>query len=188
MSKILVVLGHPDAQSFNAEIFKTFVENLNHEKHEVQTLNLGEMKFDPVLRFGYREFMPPDDEISRSQELVKWAEKIIFIYPIWWASMPSLMKGWLDRVMTPGFAYHHEKLGMKGLLNSSAELWLTCDAPTIYYKLLVRTPVNLMKKNILKSCGIKVARVEIFGNTRGSSPEQRNDWLGKVTKVAKEEK
>ena len=181
--KILVILGHPDQKSFNHEIFATYVKNISRN-NEVKTLELGKLKFDPVLRFGYREIMPNDDETKTSREMLKWADKIVFIYPIWWSSMPSLLKGWLDRVLVPRFAYTNEKLGMKGLLNATAELWLTCDAPSLYYKILNRTPVNLMKNNILKNCGIKVTRIEIFGDTRNSSAEQREKWLARVAERA----
>lgn len=101
---ILVINGHPDKKSFSAAIFNKVIDNLDNEKHEIETLNLAEMKFDPVLRFGYRERMVEDTEITRSQELIQWADHLIFIYPIWWSSMPSLMKGWIDRVFTPGVA------------------------------------------------------------------------------------
>jgi len=181
--KILIILGHPDSKSFNHEIFTTYAKNAARN-HEVKTLELGKLKFDPVLRFGYREVMPSDNEMKTSRDLLKWADKIVFIYPIWWSNAPSLLKGWLDRVLVPHFAYTHEKLGMKGLLNATAELWLTCDAPSVYYKILNRTPVNSMKKNILANCGIKVSRVEIFGNTRHSTPEQRAKWLEKVAEGA----
>ncbi|MDR0955599.1 MAG: NAD(P)H-dependent oxidoreductase [Candidatus Nomurabacteria bacterium] len=183
--RILVVKGHPAAGTFNSEIFKTYVKAIRPENCDVETLDLGKMKFDPVLRYGYHKLMPPDAEIEKSQRLVQWSDKIVFIYPIWWASMPSLLKGWLDRVLTPGFAYNHANLGMQGhLAPRTAELWLTCDAPSFYFKILNRTPVKLMKNDILKSCGIRTTRVEIFGNSRASTPQQRENWLGKVRAAA----
>lgn len=186
--KILVVNGHPDLKSFNKVIFDIFVRNIDSRKDEIEILSLAELSFDLVLRQGYRERMPVDAEIMHSQKLVKWAEKIIFIYLIWWSSMPSLLKGWLDHVLTSGFAYRHEKLSMKGLLNANAELWLTSDAPSLFYKMIDHTPINLMKRNILKACGIKVRRVEIFGNTRNATSEQREHWLAKVALPAKNER
>ena len=108
---ILVINGHPDKKSFSAAIFNKVIDNLDNEKHEIETLNLAEMKFDPVLRFGYRERMEEDAEITRSQELIQWADHLIFIYPIWWGSMPSLMKGWIDRVFTPGITYRSNPRG-----------------------------------------------------------------------------
>ena len=109
---ILVINGHPDKKSFSAAIFNKVIDNLDNEKHEIETLDLAEMKFDPVLRFGYRERMVEDAEITRSQELIQWADHLIFIYPIWWSSMPSLMKGWIDRVFTPGVAYSSNHKGI----------------------------------------------------------------------------
>jgi putative NADPH-quinone reductase len=187
--KVLVVLGHPDAESFNADIYKAFVENIDRDKFEVKTLDLGKMKFDPVLRFGYRKFMKPDLDIERSQELVKWAEHIVFIYPIWWASMPSLLKGWLDRVLAPGFAYNMKGAGsIKHLTGRTAELIVTCGAPKFLYKFLDRSPIKLMSKHILAVCGIRVNKVLICGKANALSDEARRKFLEAVAKEAREAK
>jgi putative NADPH-quinone reductase len=184
--KILVVNGHPDAKSFNAEIFAEFVKSLNRRQHKVEILELGKLKFDPVLRFGYREKMPPDVCIARSQKLLKWADHIVFIYPIWWSSMPSLLKGWIDRVFTPGFAYNMQGVrSIKHLAGRTAELILTSDGPAFYYRWLSPLPVQLMKKYILGMCGIKTDKVQIFGSTRAASDETRQKFIGKVKKGAK---
>ena len=187
MSKVLVILGSPDAQSFNAAIFDTYVKNIDRQKNEVQTLNLSKMKFDPVLRYGYRQRMNPDAEIEHSQELIKWAEKIVFIYPIWWSSMPSLLKGWLDRVLTPGFAYNTQHTtSVKHLSGRTAELFMTCDAPAFYYRWMTPTPVRLMRQHILERCGIKTQRVQILGKARKISDTQRKKWLNRIATWAKE--
>jgi putative NADPH-quinone reductase len=185
MSKILVILGSPDAQSFNAAIFDAYVKNLDRQRHEVQTLKLGEMKFDPVMRYGYRQRMEADAEIERSQELVKWAEKIVFIYPIWWSSMPSLLKGWVDRVLTPGFAYNTKGItSIKHLRGRSADLFMTCDAPAFYYRWITPTPVRLMRQHILGWCGITTRRIQILGKARAISDAQRQKWLDAIAKLA----
>ena len=187
MSKILVILGHPDSQSFNAAIFDAYVKNLDQQRHEVQTLQLGEMPFDPVMRHGYRQRMPPCAEIERSQALVQWAEKIVFIYPVWWSSMPSLLKGWLDRVLTPGFAYNMKgAVSIKHLAGRTAELFMTCDAPGFYYRWIAPTPVRLMRRHILGLCGVKTRRVRILGKAREIGDRQRKDWLDKIAQWARQ--
>ena len=98
--KILVINGHPDMESYCQAIFQTIVSNLDTSRHEIITINLNEEDFDPVLRYGYRKRMEEDSFILRSQEWIQWADHLIFVYPIWWSSMPSLMKGWIDRVFT----------------------------------------------------------------------------------------
>jgi putative NADPH-quinone reductase len=183
--RILVINGHPDDQSFNAAIFAQYVRNIDVSHHQVRTLELGKLEFDPVLRFDYRERMGEDPDITTSQELVRWAEKIVFIYPIWWASMPSLLKGWLDRVLTPGFAYNMDGIHSVGHLSGrTAELWMTCDGPGFYYRWLSPLPWRLMKHHILRVCGIKTTRIEFFGNIKTSDDARRKKWLAKVATLA----
>ena len=202
---ILVINGHPDKKSFSAAIFNKVIDNLDNEKHEIETLNLAEMKFDPVLRFGYRERMEEDAEIVRSQELIQWADHLIFIYPIWWSSMPSLMKGWIDRVFTPGIAYSSNQKGIfvlnfitgrqfKRLLkNKTADIITTSQGPGWWYKIfsgIVSVPdsygVAVLKSAVLNHCGIKTKKVINLGNMNRDSntPEVRKKFLKKIADYA----
>lgn len=58
------------------------------------TEDFAQFSFDP---------MPP--EIQLEQQRVEWSEAIVFIFPIWWWSMPGMLKGWIDRVMAYGWAW-----------------------------------------------------------------------------------
>jgi putative NADPH-quinone reductase len=185
--KILIINGHPDAKSYSAAITAEFTKNLDKQRHQIENLELGKMKFDPVLRFGYRQKMPPNADIERSQQLLKWADHMVFIYPIWWSSMPSLLKGWIDRVMTPGFAYNMKSFYRHDghLSGRTAELILTSDAPAFYYRWLAPTPVRLMRNHILKLCGIRTTRVQIFGKTQAATDERRQKFLEQIKERAK---
>lgn len=184
--KILVVNGHPYEKSYVAELFKTFVNNLNADRFNIKTLELGKMHFDPVLRYGYSERMPIENDIELSQTLLKWADHIVFFYPVWWTSMPGLLKGWLDRVLTPGFAYNMKGFGtIKHLKGRTAQLFLTSDAPALYQRLIPNSPVRLMKKHILGLCGIKVIQSDILGMvTLPKQETMREKFIEKVAKSA----
>ena len=202
---ILVINGHPDKKSFSASIFNEIIENLNKEKHKIETLNLAEMKFDPVLRFGYRERMEEDAEIIRSQELIRWADHLIFIYPIWWSSMPSLMKGWIDRVFTPGVAYSSNRKGIfvlnfitgrqfkKLLKNKTADIITTSQGPGWWYKIfsgIISVPdsygIAVLKSAVLNHCGIKTKKVINLGNMNRDSNtlNVRKKFLKKIANYA----
>ena len=139
---ILVINGHPDKESYCQAIFQTIVESIDSKRHELEVINLNEEEFDPVLRYGYRQRMEDDLFILRSQELIQWADHLIFVYPIWWSSMPSLLKGWIDRVFTPGIAYSANNRGSfilnylrgkqfkKLLKGKTASIYATSMAPT----------------------------------------------------------
>lgn len=184
--KILVINGHPYEKSYVSELFRTFLDNINPDKFQIRNIQLGKMDFDPVLRYGYSKKMAEDKDIQRSQEALQWADHIIFFYPIWWTSMPSLLKGWLDRVLTPGFAYNMDGFKtIKHLKGRTAQLFLTSDGPALYQRLIPNAPVRLMKKHILGLCGIKVIKSDIFG--RAALPDRekaRRKFMEKVAKRA----
>lgn len=184
--KVLVVNGHPYGKSYVSALFKTFVDNLDTNKFSVKTLELGKMKFDPVLRYGYSERMEADKDIELSQELLGWADHIVFFYPVWWASMPALLKGWLDRVLTPGFAYNVKGLKtIKHLKGRTAQLFLTSDGPAWYERLIPNSPIRLMRRYILGFCGIKVVKSDILGLMAHANRElARKKFMDKVARAA----
>lgn len=203
---ILIINGHPDKKSFCKAIFDQFSENIDSEKHNIETLELGKMKFDPVLRYGYRKRMTEDTEILRSQELVKWADHFVFIYPIWWSSMPSLLKGWIDRVFTPGVAYSSNTKGtflvnyilrrqFKHLLKGkTAEIISTSMGPSWWSKLFggpISVPdsygIATLKSAVLVHSGVKTKKVMILGNMgrENNTLKIRQKFLEKVKKRAK---
>ena len=204
--KILVINGHPDSKSFSAAIFEKIVENLDKNKHEIETLELGKMNFDPVLRYGYREFMAKDEEIEKSQKLIQWADHLVFIYPVWWSGMPSLLKGWIERVFTPGIAYSSNTKGnfllnfmtgnqfKKLLKGKTAEVIATSMGPSWWYKIfsgIVSVPdsygVAVLKSAVLNHCGVKTRKVMILGNMgrEQNTLAVRKDFLEKVAKRAR---
>jgi putative NADPH-quinone reductase len=191
---VLVVLGHPDSESFNHAICDAYVAGLPPGV-EVEVLKLGELDFDPVLRFGYRKRMEPDPVIERSQELVKWADHLVFVFPTWWANLPALLKGWFDRVFTPGFAYNEDNsslltLGFKmvrHLEGRTATIITTYDGPPWYFWWTGVSPVRLVKRQNLALCGIKTTEVLTFGwvgSPKKDGPARRAAFLAKVTRTA----
>lgn len=184
--KVLVVNGHPYDKSYVSALFKTFVDNIDTNKFSVKTLELGKMKFDPVLRYGYSERMEADKDIELSQELLGWADHVVFFYPVWWASMPALLKGWLDRVLTPGFAYNVKGLKtIKHLKGRTAQLFLTSDGPAWYERLIPNSPIRLMRRYILGFCGIKVLKSDILGLMAHANRENaRKKFMHKVARAA----
>lgn len=161
---ILYVNGHPDAKSFHAVIQRAYVDGVDTEKHEVKVLALGELVFDPVLRFGYREFMSEDADILRSQELVKWADHIVFAYPLWWGAAPSLLTGWIARVFTPGFSYNSKGLThvTRHLKGKTADIIITSRAPRWMWALAGNSGATPLTKNLFFLTGIKKRKLFVL--------------------------
>ena len=185
--KILIINGHPDTESFVSALFNKYVENINQKKHDVKILNLSVMKFDPVLRFGLRKRMEPDKEIELSQELIRWTDHFVFFYPIWFGVVPSLLKGWFERVFTPGVAYKMDGFKIiKYLKGKTSHLVFTSHSP-IFWQIISGNLELRMVKRLLNFCGIKTIIVDRLGlvDTKIENDGKRKKFLEFIGNRAK---
>ncbi|MFT3980554.1 MAG: NAD(P)H-dependent oxidoreductase [Ferruginibacter sp.] len=117
--KHLIIYAHPNDTSLNHQLLQTVTEILQTKNHAVETRDLYLLNFNPVLSLddmkGQRMGEVADD-VKQEQDYISWADHITFIYPIWWTGLPAMMKGYIDRVFSYGFAYRYDKGIQKGLL------------------------------------------------------------------------
>ncbi len=117
--RILAVYAHPSPKSFNRSILEAVLDEAKAKGHVVSVLDLYAMKFNPVLSdHDMEEFnrgKTPSD-IQKMQDEVSAANVVVYIHPLWWFAMPAILKGWIDRVFSYGFAYGHDSRGVKPLL------------------------------------------------------------------------
>ena len=185
--KILVILGHPDADSFCGALANAYVRGTKATGADVSILKLGDLDFDPVLWKGYNRIQELEPDLKESQELIKWSNHIVFVYPNWWGTMPALLKGFFDRVFLPGFAVKYRENSEfwdKLLSGRTAHLIVTMDTPPWYYRWIYHRPGhNEMKRTILGFCGIKVVKITELAIIRSSLPEKRDKWISMVERL-----
>jgi len=178
---ILIILGHPDIDSFCGSLAKAYLDGAKSGGSEVRELKLSELKFDPILWKGYNKIQELESDLVKAQELIQWSNHIVFVYPNWWGAMPALMKGFFDRVFLPGFAFKYRddsQFWDKLLSGRTAHLMVTMDTPPWYYRWIYHRPGhNEMKRTILGFCGIKVVEISEFAQIKGSSQQQREKWI-----------
>jgi len=184
--KIYILLGHPDSESFNGRIFQTYLSKALQYGHEVRHQQIGQMKFDPILWKGYKAIQELESDLKTAQENILWCEKWVIIYPIWWGSMPAILKGFFDRTLYSGFAYKYhttDPFWDKLLKGRSADLITTCDAPKwwIWWKYR-NSDLNSIKRATLEFCGFKPVRVMRIDRLRYKNDLERNKILLKVSK------
>jgi NAD(P)H dehydrogenase (quinone) len=185
MSKrILVVLGHPANDSFCGAIADSYITGAKASGHEIQFLPLGNLSFDPVLHNGYGSIQELEPDLVAAQAAITWAQHIVFVYPIWWGAMPALLKGFIDRVFLPGFAFKYRVGSVfwdRLLSGRSAHLLVTMDTPPWYFRWVYRMPGhNQMKRTILEFSGIKPVTISSFGPIKDSTPQKREKWLAQA--------
>ena len=134
--KILVIQGSPDVASYSQELASAYAEEASRAGHEVRTIDLATEDFDPNLRYGYRQHMEDESAPQRYQELIAWADHLVFSFPIWWSAEPAILKGFIDRTFTPRFAYRFaDGKSEPKLTGKTAALILTSRASALIYRL-----------------------------------------------------
>jgi putative NADPH-quinone reductase len=185
MSKrILVILGHPANDSFCGALADSYINGAKAAGNEVQFISLGSLSFDPVLHNGYATIQELESDLVNAQTAITWAQHIVFVYPIWWGAMPALLKGFIDRIFLPGFAFKYRDNSMfwdRLLSGRSAQLLVTMDTPPWYFRWVYRMPGhNQMKRTILEFSGIKPVTITSFGPIKNSSLQKRENWLAQA--------
>jgi putative NADPH-quinone reductase len=128
------------------------------------------------LSKGYREVKELEPDLKKAQEDILWADSLVFVFPMWWYSFPAILKGFIDRIFLPSFAFKYSKNGSnfpdKLLKGKKSFLICTSGGPNIYYFFIGNLATKTLKR-MLAFCGIKNKKTILFGSSSGD-PEKIN--------------
>lgn len=187
MSKrILIIDGHPDAlaEHYLHALSTAYRDGAVAGGHSVRSIIVSEVPFS-VLR-SKEDFQngTPDTAIRDCQEALSWAEHVVILFPLWLGSMPALLKGFLEQILRPGFAFSTSLRGGRGeklLSGKSARIIITMGMPAIWYRWYFRGhSLKALKRNILHLCGIQPVRTSVIGPVESMSQAARGIWLARV--------
>jgi len=185
---VLIILGHPDKNSFNHSIAETCNNRIIDNGHSVIFHDLYKEEFNPILNTSE---MPKQSQIDDSikmhcTDLVN-SDGIIVIHPNWWGQPPAIIKGWIDRVFRPGIAYEFEEgdngEGIpRGLLKAKTALvFNTSNTSEERENDIFKDPLETIWKNcIFDLCGVKQFDRKVFSVIVDSDFNQRQIWLNEV--------
>ncbi|GLR17235.1 NAD(P)H-dependent oxidoreductase [Portibacter lacus] len=190
MSKnILIVNGHPDKESYNFALAEAYKNGASSTDAVVKEIVIRDLEFNPNLAFGYRKRTELEPDLLEAQEKLKWADHIVWIYPVWWGSVPAIMKGFFDRVLLPGFAFKKREGSLwwdKLLPGKSSRIICTLDQPPLFYKYINGGPTHFaVRKMTLNFIGIKKVNITSIGPLRLSSDKFRAGWIQKIENLGK---
>lgn len=187
---ILIIQGHPDESSRHfchalADAYRTGAESAGHRVSEIR---IGAMAF-PLLRSEaeWSEGSTPE-ALQPAQELIRAADHLVFVYPVWLGTMPALMKGFLEQVFRPGFAFDQAARkgpgGLRPLKGKSARVIVTMGMPGFLYNWFYRAHgYRFFKRNILHFVGIRPVRRSFIGLAGATRDRGRQRWLARVRKL-----
>ncbi|HEY8957226.1 NAD(P)H-dependent oxidoreductase [Chitinophaga sp.] len=213
--KILIVYAHPEPKSMNGAMFQTAITTLQNAGHEVKTSDLYAMSFNPVSdRTNFTSvydatfFKQQLEEkhasrvhgfaagIAAEQEKVAWCDVMIWQFPLWWFSVPAILKGWADRVFAMGTSYGDGHIYETGIYTGKkALLSLTTGGPeSAYLPGGLHGDLDVLLKpihrGIFQFTGFSVLEPQVIYGPVRLTPEERIEalqrWALRLTHIAAE--
>lgn len=192
--RILLVLAHPQPESFAHAVQERARAGLQRAGHEVRLLDLYGIGFDPVMsEADRRDYHTPGlNEVRVADQLahLRWAEGLVFVYPTWWYSLPAMLKGWIDRVWVP-FATFELPQGLAPVQGRMRNIRLiggfsTYGSPWWWIRLVSGDPGRRIVMKGLRPLCHRRCRSFWLGHYRmdSSTPASRARFLRKVEALA----
>lgn len=184
---VLVLLAHPRSPSFTGALADAYSAGLAEAGHAVTRGDLTAEGFDP--RFGAGDFgqfreggpAPPPEDVAREHRRLEANEALVLAFPVYWWSFPAILKGWIDRVFTEGWAYHFTPERVEGLLRLRKVVLLGAAGSTTrtyrrygYHGAMQRA----IGAGIFGYCGVADVELHLFPQV-DSQPEMRPRYLTK---------
>lgn len=186
--KIFILFGNSHRGGFTDELADAYERAARAAGHDVQRLNIGELSFDPILHKGYSEIQPLEPDLVRVQEMIKWADHLVVLYPNWWISMPAILKGLFDRVWLPGFAFKfdHATHEVEGLLQGKTARVIVVDGAHSPFmtRLKYGDYTNEISRGILGFAGMSV-QVTTLGPCERADEHQHEEWITEVRELGR---
>jgi len=178
--RVMAILDHPWANSFNRAILDTVVSASVAAGHEVDALDLHHDGFNPVMSVEelavYSSGRYLDPKVGEYQARLARAEYLYLVFPVWWETAPALLKGFFDKVFLPGWAFTEADASPLLTHIRGATVITTMGAPRA-----VHTSVEpAVCRGTLEMVGVQQTRWINFLDVGNSTPETRALWLAEV--------
>jgi len=187
--KIYILLGHPDCDTLSGYLADSYGKGAREAGHEVRRTNICDVKFDPILHYGYKKIQELEPDLVKVQKDFKWADHVVILYPNWWCTMPAILKGLFDRMFLPGFAFRFskEKPGewTPLLTGKTAHVIVTAGMSPLKVRFKFGDFTNELSRGILGFAGFDPVQITTFGPSERASEKKKESWLKKVENFGK---
>ena len=187
--KILILNCHPDKGSLIDSLALEYKRGCEAAGFDFQFVRLVELDIDWIMKKERRDPKNWEPEIRHQQQLITWCEHLVIVSPNWWWNMPALLKGYIDRVFTYGFASDYKDTFpyvIPLLSGRSARVIYTQNTSKLI-GILGRGDRFWKNINIsvLRHCGFRPTARTAIGPVKGSTDEVRKKWLQTVFELGR---
>lgn len=192
--KTLVVFNHPYGGSYCSAILEAVEDGVKDGGQECRVINLDQDDFDPVMRakdliafagagrVGEAALGTVDELVLEYKKDLEWADHLVMIFPIWWMTMPAMMKGFVDKVIFPAVAYNMDKGKLVSRLPiRKVTVITTMNTPADVYRDSFNNSIEgSLIKGTFRQIGIEDIQWISLNGVKQTSQEQRVTWLDEI--------
>ena len=189
MRRIMIVVGHPQKNTFCEALGNAYRTGAESVGHEVKLFHLADMRFDPILHEGYRREQALEPDLRDAYECLAASDHLVLVFPLWCGDMPALLKGFIERILQPDLlarAATENAMNWSIFKNKSARIVMTMGMPVSIYRFWYGGhALKLLTRNILNFIGIKPVRHTLFGMVGTTKPQARDRWIEQIREVGR---
>lgn len=194
-TRILLIQGHPDrlAPHLCHALAASYAAGAGNAGHVVRWTKVAEIDFQLLRSQEAWEKGSVPDSLLQAQADILWAEHIVLFFPLWLGDMPAILKGFLEQVARPNFAFEYVKGGTsftkKKLTGRSARVVATMGMPSLVYRWYFRAhSIKSLERNILGFVGMAPVFETLIGSVGSLSNKEAEKWLNKLRLLGRDAK
>lgn len=154
----VIILCHPDADSFNAHVARTYCETVRSLGQQAMLRDLYRLTFDPILKANQRPSLADyhlSEDVKIELAFLQNADVVVLIYPIWFGTPPAMLKGYVDRVF--GANFHYRAIRNRG------------EGAPLHHKHLLSITTSGNSKQWLEGQGAWLSLLHVFDHYLGDA-------------------
>ena len=175
--RILIIQGHPDhrAPHLAHALADAYASGAQLEGHEVRQICVAQLDLSLLRSQEEWERKPIPAALTSVQEELRWAQHLVFLFPLWLGEMPAMLKGFLEQVARPDLVRVTGSGGRSspGLKGRSARLVVTMGMPALFYRAFYGGHgLRSMRRSVLGYMGISPVSQTLIGRVGAISPHR----------------
>lgn len=184
--RIVLIQGHPDPRGGHLchALADAYAEGARGAGRDLRLIDVAQLDF-PLLRSAAEwKDAPLPPALQPAQEAIGWAQHLVIVFPLWLGDMPALLKGFLEQVARPGFAFRTDvdnPFKAKALQGRSARIVATMGMPALVYRAYFRAhSIRSLERNILGFVGIAPVDETLIGGVDQLGTAGLQKWLARM--------